>query len=57
MEVDNSLASDLTTILRSKCRNVGNKVRYHGLVEVVILAMIVEAVVEPVVDLHQTWRT
>jgi hypothetical protein len=54
MEVDNSLASDLTTILWSRRRNVGSEVRVHGLVEVVVVAMTVEAVVEVMVEPLQT---
>jgi hypothetical protein len=51
LEVDNSVASDLTTILWSRRLNVGNAVRVQGFVEVV--AMIVEVVVEALVDLLQ----
>jgi hypothetical protein len=54
VEVDNPLASDLTTILWSRRRNVGSSVRDQGLVEAVVVAMIVEVVVEAVVDLLQT---
>jgi hypothetical protein len=50
MEVDNPLASDLTTILWSKRRNVGSVVNDQGLVEAVIVSMIVKVVVEAVVD-------
>jgi hypothetical protein len=53
MEVDNPLARDLTTILWSRCRNVGNAMRDHVLIEAVVVVMIVEAVVEAVVDLFQ----
>jgi hypothetical protein len=51
MEVDNSLASDLMTILWSRRVDVGNAVRVHGLVVDVVVVMIVEVVVEAVVDL------
>jgi hypothetical protein len=54
MEVDNSLASDLTMILRSRLLNVGNAVRVHGLVEDVVVAIIVEVVVEAVANFQQT---
>jgi hypothetical protein len=54
MEVDNSLASDLTTILWSGRRNVCDEVMDQGLAEVVVVAMIVEAVVKAVVDFLQT---
>jgi hypothetical protein len=53
VEVDNLLASDLTTILWWRRLNVGNAVKVHGLVEDVVVAMIVEVVVEAVVDLFQ----
>jgi hypothetical protein len=46
LEEDNSLVSDLTTILWSRRRNVGNEVKDRGFVEVVVVAMDVEAVVE-----------
>jgi hypothetical protein len=42
MEVDNSLVSDLTTILWYSRPNIGNEVRDRGLVEVVIVAAILE---------------
>jgi hypothetical protein len=46
MEDDNPPGSDLMTIQWSTRRNVGNEVKGRGLVEVVVLAMGVEAVAE-----------
>jgi hypothetical protein len=46
LEEDNSLANGLTTIQWSRHRNVDNKVKGRGLVEVVVVAMGVEAVAE-----------
>jgi hypothetical protein len=46
MEEDNSLGNDLTTIRWSRRRNVGNEVQDRSLVEIVVLAMDVEAVTE-----------
>jgi hypothetical protein len=46
MEVDNLLESDPTRILWSRCRNGGNIVKVWELVEVVVVAMDVEAMVE-----------
>jgi hypothetical protein len=55
MDLDKLLASDLTMILWLRRRNVSNEVKDRGLVEVVVVAMIVEAVVEGVVvELLQT---
>jgi hypothetical protein len=44
MEEDYSLGSDLTTVLWSRRRNVGNEVNGQGLVEVMVVAMDAEAV-------------
>jgi hypothetical protein len=44
MEEDNPPRTDLTTIQRSRSRNDGNEVRGWGFVEVVVVAMDVEAV-------------
>jgi hypothetical protein len=46
VEEDNSLGYDLTTTRRSRRRNVENKEKDRGLVEVVVVAMDVEAVAE-----------
>jgi hypothetical protein len=46
MGEDNLLGSDLTTIQWSRHLNGGNEARGHGLVEVVVVAIDMDAVVE-----------
>jgi hypothetical protein len=57
VEVDNSLVSDQPTILWLRRRTVGNDMKDRGLVEVVVVAMDVEAVVELLQTLDELTST